>query len=209
MALFRRHTTSTNPGAAAAGSVIAPDPALAALTGDYTIDPAHSAIGFTVRHAMITNVRGTFSDHRGTLSLDGSDPSRSTASIDLTVESVDTGIKDRDAHLRSADFFDAETFPLMTFRSTAAERLDGDRYRITGDLTIKDVTRPLSIDLEFNGSATDVYGNERVGFEGGTEILRSEWGLTWNAALETGGVMVSDKVRLTFDISAIKNTAQG
>ncbi|WP_431776967.1 YceI family protein [Streptomyces cucumeris] len=213
MALFRRHTStttsSTTPGTAAAGSVAAPDPALAALTGEYTIDPAHSAIGFTVRHAMVTNVRGTFADHRGTLSLDGADPSRSTASIDITIDSVDTGIKDRDAHLRSADFFDAGAFPLMTFRSTAAERIDGDRYRITGDLTIKDVTRPLSIDLEFNGSATDVYGNERVGFEGGAEIQRSAWGLTWNAALETGGVMVSDKVRLTFDISAIRNTAQG
>ncbi|QKV92381.1 YceI family protein [Streptomyces sp. NA02950] len=200
--------SSTTPGAAAAGSVTAPDPALAALTGDYRIDPAHSTIGFTVRHAMVTNVRGSFSDHRGTLDLDGADPSRSTASIDITIASVDTGIKDRDAHLRSADFFDAETFPLMTFRSTAAERLGGDRYRITGDLTIKDVTRPLSIDLEFNGSATEVYGNERVGFAGGAEILRSEWGLTWNAALETGGVMVGDKVRLTFDISAIRNTAR-
>lgn len=122
----------------------------------------------------------------------------------MKITSVDTGIADRDGHLRGGDFFDAETFPLMTFRSTGAAQLGGDAYRITGDLTIKDVTRPLSIDLEFNGSATDVYGNERVGFEGSAEILRSDWGLTWNAALETGGVMVSDKVKLTFDISAIK-----
>lgn len=96
----------------------------------------------------------------------------------------------------------------MTFRSTAAEQLGGDRYRITGDLTIKDVTKPLSIDLEFNGSATDPYGNERVGFEGGTTISRSDWGLTWNAALESGGVVVSDKVKLVFDISAIRNKPQ-
>lgn len=95
----------------------------------------------------------------------------------------------------------------MTFRSTGAEQLGGDKYRINGDLTIKDVTKPLAIDLEFNGTATDVYGNERVGFEGSAEILRSAWGLTWNAALETGGVMVSDKVKLNFDISAIKNAA--
>lgn len=95
----------------------------------------------------------------------------------------------------------------MTFRSTQAARVGGDTYRVTGDLTIKDVTRPLTIDLEFNGAATDVYGNERVGFEGSAEILRSDWGLTWNAALETGGVMVSDKVKLTFDISAIKNAS--
>ncbi|AKL68038.1 MULTISPECIES: YceI family protein [Streptomyces] len=180
------------------------DPALAALTGDYVIDASHSSVGFTVRHAMVTNVRGSFADHEGTLHLDGSDPSRSTASIDVRITSVDTGIADRDAHLRGGDFFDAEAFPLMSFRSTRADQLGGDTYRITGDLTIKGVTRPLSIDLEFNGSATDVYGNERVGFEGTAEILRSDWGLTWNAALETGGVMVSDKVKLTFDISAIK-----
>ncbi|MFG2288847.1 YceI family protein [Streptomyces sp. NPDC048595] len=200
MALFNRKRT-TAPAAPAA--VLDADPALAALTGDYTIDPAHSSIGFTVRHAMVTNVRGGFGDYAGTLSLDGSDPSRSTASLDIKIASIDSGIADRDTHLRSADFFDAEAFPLMTFRSTAAEYLGGDRYRITGDLTLRDVTKPLAIDLTFNGSATDVYGSERVGFEGSAEILRSDWGLTWNAALETGGVMVSDKVKLSFDISAV------
>ncbi|MFF4221379.1 YceI family protein [Streptomyces sp. L500] len=206
MGLFtRKRDTAVTPTATA---VLDTDPALAALTGDYTIDPAHSSIGFTVRHAMVTNVKGSFPQHEGTLRLDGSDPARSTAAIDVRIDSVDTGIKDRDAHLLSGDFFDAEAFPLMTFRSTAAERVGGDRYRLTGDLTIKDVTRPLSIDLEFNGSATDVYGNERVGFEGSAEILRSDWGLTWNAALEAGGVMVSDKVKLTFDISAVKTAAQ-
>ncbi|MER7729402.1 YceI family protein [Streptomyces erythrochromogenes] len=200
MGLFNRRT----PENTAAVATLEVDPALAALTGDYVIDPAHSSIGFTVRHAMVTNVRGSFADHEGTLHLDGSDPARSTASIDVKIASVDTGIADRDGHLRSGDFFDAEAFPLMTFRSTEAAFLGGDTYRITGDLTIKDVTRPLSIDLEFNGSATDPYGNQRVGFEGSTDILRSDWGLTWNAALETGGVVVSDKVKLTFDISAIK-----
>ncbi|MBT2397992.1 YceI family protein [Streptomyces sp. ISL-100] len=203
MALFNRKNTTTP----AATTTLAVDPALAALTGDYTIDPAHSSIGFTVRHAMVTNVRGSFADHEGTLSLNGSDPSGSAAAIDVKIASIDTGIGDRDGHLRSGDFFDAEQFPLMTFRSTSAEQLGGHNYRIKGDLTIKDVTKPLAIDLEFNGSATDVYGNERVGFEGSAEILRSAWGLTWNAALETGGVMVSDKVKLTFDISAIKNAA--
>lgn len=202
MALFNRKNNDTP---AATTAVV--DPALAALTGDYTIDPAHSSIGFTVRHAMVTNVRGSFGEHEGTLKLDGSDPANSAASIDVKIASVDTGIADRDGHLVSGDFFDAEKFPLMTFRSTAAEQLGGDTYRVTGDLTIKDVTRPLAIDLEFNGSATDVYGNERVGFEGSADILRSDWGLTWNAALETGGVMVSDKVKLNFDISAIKAAA--
>ncbi|MFJ8164651.1 YceI family protein [Streptomyces sp. NPDC096136] len=206
MALFSRRNRTAAPAAARQGAVatLDVDPALAALTGDYVIDAAHSSIGFTVRHAMVTNVRGGFAQHEGALHLDGADPSRSTASIDVTIASVSTGIADRDAHLLGGDFFDAEAFPLMTFRSTSAARVGGDTYRVSGDLTIKDVTRPLSIDLEFTGSATDVYGNERVGFEGSAEILRSDWGLTWNAALEAGGVMVSDKVKLTFDISAIK-----
>ncbi|MEU6984852.1 YceI family protein [Streptomyces sp. NPDC046324] len=202
MGIFNRKNDT-----ATAVATLPVDPALAALTGEYAIDPAHSSIGFTVRHAMVTNVRGSFAEHEGTLRLDGSDPGASAASIEVKIASIDTGIGDRDNHLRSGDFFDAEQFPLMTFRSTEAEQLGGDKYRVTGDLTIKDVTKSLSIDLEFNGAATDVYGNERVGFEGSAEILRSDWGLTWNAALETGGVMVSDKVKLTFDISAIKNAA--
>ncbi|MFE6777434.1 YceI family protein [Streptomyces sp. NPDC057702] len=216
MALFnrKRNTVPTAQAVGAAGTATgtgvldaaAPqaNPALAGLTGTYTIDPAHSSVGFTVRHAMVTNVRGSFVEHEGTLRLDGADPARSTAAIDITVASVDTGIKDRDAHLLGDDFFAAETFPLMTFRSTGVEQVDDERFRVSGDLTIKDVTRPLSIDLDFNGAATDVYGAERVGFEGSATILRSEWGLTWNAALEAGGVMVSDKVKLTFDISAVK-----
>ncbi|MGW7573231.1 YceI family protein [Streptomyces sp. NPDC054765] len=212
MALFHRKRTAdtgdTTAPATASAAVLDADPALAALTGDYTIDPAHSSIGFTVRHAMVTNVRGAFGEYEGALHLDGADPSRSSASLDIKIASIDTGIADRDGHLRSADFFDAETFPLMTFRSTAAARVSGDRYRITGELTLRDVTKPLTIDLEFHGSATDVYGAERVGFEGSAEILRSDWGLTWNAALETGGVMVSDKIKLTFDISAVKAAPQ-
>ncbi|UQX03157.1 YceI family protein [Streptomyces sp. RerS4] len=202
MGLFTRRNQDTAGSVDVATLEVAP--ALAALTGDYVVDAAHSSIGFTVRHAMVTNVRGSFAEHEGTLHLDGADPSRSAASIDVKVASVSTGIADRDAHLRGGDFFDVERFPLMSFRSTSAAYVGGDTYRIIGDLTIKDVTRPLSIDLEFGGSATDPYGNERVGFEGSTEILRSDWGLTWNAALEAGGVMVSDKVKLVFDISAIK-----
>ncbi|MEU3276764.1 YceI family protein [Streptomyces antibioticus] len=181
------------------------NPELAALTGEYTIDPSHSSLGFVARHAMVTNVKGTFLDFSGSLHLDGTDPSLSTASLDVTMDSIDTGSADRDGHLKSADFFRTDEFPTMTFRSTSAEALGGDDYRITGDLSILGVTRPLTIDLEFNGSAKDPFGNERVGFEGKAELLRSEWGLTWNAALETGGVLVSDKIKLSFDISAIKN----
>ncbi|MFF7890476.1 YceI family protein [Streptomyces sp. NPDC007907] len=199
MSIFSRTETRT----AAANTAVNPE--LAALTGDYTIDPAHSTIGFTARHAMVTNVKGSFQDFTGALHLDGTDPSRSTASLDVVMDSIETGNADRDGHLKSADFFKTEEFPTMTFRSTKAEALGGDDYRITGDLTILGTTRTLSIDLEFNGAAKDPFGNERVGFEGKAEILRSEWGLTWNAALETGGVLVSDKIKLNFDISAIRN----
>ncbi|CAM5746451.1 putative UPF0312 protein [Streptomyces afghaniensis 772] len=198
MSIFSRKDTET-------ATTDAVRPELAALTGDYTIDPAHSTIGFVARHAMVTNVKGSFQDFTGTLHLDGTDPSRSTASLDVVMDSIETGNADRDGHLKSSDFFKADEFPAMTFRSTKAEALGGDDYRITGDLTILGTTRPLAIDLEFNGAAKDPFGNERVGFEGKAEILRSEWGLTWNAALETGGVLVSDKIKLNFDISAIRN----
>ncbi|MFS8201956.1 YceI family protein [Streptomyces sp. CWNU-52B] len=201
MALFGRK--DSNDTATATPGAVSPD--LAALTGDYTIDPSHTTIGFVARHAMVTNVKGGFQDFSGTLHLDGADPSLSTATIDVKMDSISTGSDDRDGHLKSADFFKTEEFPEMTFRSTKAEALGGDDYRITGDLTILGTTKPLSIDLEFNGAAKDPFGNERVGFEGKGEILRSDWGLTWNAALETGGVLVSDKIKLTFDISAIKN----
>ncbi|MGW0736835.1 YceI family protein [Streptomyces sp. NPDC002851] len=183
------------------------NPELAALTGDYTLDPMHTTIGFVARHAMVTNVNGAFHDFEGTLHLDGSDPGNSTATVDVQVGSIDTGVEDRDTHLRSADFFDVEKFPTMSFRSTKSEVVGENTYRLTGDLTIKDVTKPITLDLEFNGSATDPTGNERVGFEGETEILRSEWGLSWNAALETGGWLVSDEIKLNLDISAIKSTS--
>ncbi|MFJ7074550.1 YceI family protein [Streptomyces sp. NPDC098781] len=201
MGIFNRKDSAETTTQAAA----AVNPDLAALTGDYTIDSAHTTLGFVARHAMVTNVKGKFLDFSGTLHLDGSDPAASTASLDIKMDSIDTGSADRDGHLKSADFFKTEEFPTMTFRSTKAEALGGDDYRITGDLEILGTTRPITIDLEFNGAAKDPFGNERVGFEGKAEILRSEWGLTWNAALETGGVLVSDKIKLNFDISAIKN----
>ncbi|WP_329304285.1 YceI family protein [Streptomyces sp. NBC_00659] len=205
MGIFGRKTTDTAATSTATATAGAVNPDLAALTGDYTIDPSHSSIGFVARHAMVTNVKGTFNEFEGTLHLDGTDPSRSTASLDITMDSIDTGSADRDGHLKSADFFKTDEFPTMTFRSVKAEALGGDDYRITGDLEILGTTKQISIDLEFNGAAKDPFGNERVGFEGKAEILRSEWGLTWNAALETGGVLVSDKIKLNFDISAIKN----
>ena len=133
-------STATTPAARV-------NPELAALTGDYTLDPAHSTIGFVARHAMVTNVKGGFQDFEGALRLDGTDPSRSTASIDIRMDSIDTGSADRDGHLKSADFFKTDEHPTMTFRSTKAEALGGDAYRITGDLTILGTTKPLAIDL--------------------------------------------------------------
>lgn len=198
MSLFSR--TSKNDVATA----VQAGPDLSHLTGDYTIDPDHSEIGFSVRHAMVTTVRGSFTEFEGTLHLDGAEPSRSTAALDIKVASVDTNQAQRDEHLRTGDFFDAPSFEHITFRSTAAEVHDEDSYRMTGDLTIKGTTRPVTIDLTFNGSAKDPYGNERVGFEGSAKINRADWGLTYNAALETGGVLIGDQVKLTFDISAIK-----
>ncbi|CAL2070153.1 MULTISPECIES: YceI family protein [Streptomyces] len=199
MGIFGRKDNTTATPAGATG------PDLAALTGDYTIDPAHTTIEFVARHAMVTNVRGSFQDFSGSLHLDGQDPAKSTATLDVTMASIDTGNADRDGHLKSADFFKIDEFPTMTFRSTKAESLGGEDYRITGDLSLLGVTRPITIDLEFNGVAKDPFGNERAGFEGKAELLRSEWGLTWNAALETGGVLISDKIKLNFDVSAIKN----
>ena len=202
MGIFGRKSDETDTTTSAPTAV---NPDLAALTGDYTIDPSHTTLGFTARHAMVTNVKGKFLDFTGTLHLDGSDPAKSTASLDVKMDSIDTGSPDRDGHLKSADFFKTDEFPSMTFRSTSAESLGGDDYRVTGDLEILGTTKPITIDLEFNGAAKDPFGNERVGFEGKSEILRSEFGLTWNAALETGGVLVSEKIKLNFDISAIKS----
>ncbi|BAC70417.1 MULTISPECIES: YceI family protein [Streptomyces] len=204
MGIFGRKNTTDTTSTTATAPTAAVSPELAALTGTYTIDPAHTTIGFVARHAMVTNVKGGFQEFEGTLHLDGGDPAKSSAVIEVRMDSIDTGSSDRDTHLKSSDFFKTDEFPTMTFRSTKAEALGGDDYRITGDLSLLGVTKPLSIDLEFNGAARDPFGNERVGFEGKTEILRSEWGLTWNAALETGGVLVSDKIKLVFDISAIK-----
>ncbi|MER5728273.1 YceI family protein [Streptomyces sp. NPDC002138] len=174
------------------------------LTGDYVLDPAHTRIGFVARHAMVTKVRGAFHQFEGTAHLDGTDPARSSAQVVVKVESIDTGVEQRDQHLRTNDFLDAPNFPDITFRTTSVEPSSHTEYRVTGDLTVKDTTRPVTIDFEYTGNAVDPYGNLRVGFEGAVTISRKEFGVTWNAALEGGGVLVGDKVVLEFDISAIK-----
>jgi polyisoprenoid-binding protein YceI len=182
----------------------APTAAIDDIAGDYTIDPSHSRLGFTARHAMVTKVRGRFGDFEGTAHVDTADPASSNVTIKIKTASIDTGNEDRDNHLRSGDFFDAEANPEITFVSTDVAR-DGNEWTITGDFTINGVSKPVSITFEETGSARDPFGNLRVGFEGSTTINRKDWGLSWNAALETGGVLVSEKIRLDLDISAIRN----
>jgi polyisoprenoid-binding protein YceI len=185
-------------------SAIAQNTDLSKLTGDYTFDVSHSRVGFVARHAMVTKVRGAFNDFTGSAHLDGAEPSKSTASLTIQAKSVDTRNADRDTHLRSNDFFDMETYPEITFVSTAVEQVDLENYRVTGDLTIKGVTKPVIVDLEYTGSVLDPWGNTRVGFEGSVAINRKDWGVNWNAALEAGGVLVSEKVTLEFELSLIK-----
>jgi polyisoprenoid-binding protein YceI len=179
-------------------------PSLTELTGKYALDPAHTRIGFAARHVMVTKVRGAFNEFEGTGYLDGTDPSKSTVSVTIKVASVDTRNEQRDGHLRSNDFLDMENYPEITFVSTEARQLDDTTFQLTGDLTIKDVTRPITIDFEFQGTATDPYGNQRVGFEGSVVINRMDYGVNFNAPLETGGVLLGEKVTLEFDLSAIK-----
>ena len=174
------------------------------LTGTYTLDVAHTRIGFVARHAMVTKVRGAFNEFDGTAFLDGDDPSRSSARLTIKAASIDTRNEQRDAHLRSNDFLDMETYPEITFVSTAARRTGDDTYELTGDLTVRGVNREVTVPFEYQGAAKDPFGNLRVGFEGSVALNRKDFGITWNAALETGGVLVSDRIVLEFEVSAIK-----
>jgi len=177
------------------------------LTGDYTLDVAHTRLGFVARHAMITKVRGAFTEFDGKAHIDANDPSRSSATLTIQGKSIDTRNSQRDAHLRSNDFLDLDNYPEITFVSTAVEPLRGDHYRVSGDLTIRGVTRPVAVDFEFTGSAVDPFGNRRIGLEGSTKINRKDWGVNWNAALEAGGFLVSEEITLEFEISAIKSVS--
>ena len=173
------------------------------LNGTFVLDPSHTSIGFVSRHAMITKVRGSFSDVTGGGTVNGADPAASNVNVTIQAASIDTRSADRDNHLRSADFFDVEKYPTITFVSTSVKVVEDDEVEVTGDLTIKDVTRSVTIPFEYTGSATDPFGNHRIGFEGSVDVNRKDFGLTWNAALETGGVLVSEKVKLVFEVSAI------
>jgi polyisoprenoid-binding protein YceI len=179
--------------------------ALDDVTGDYTIDVAHTRIGIRARHAMVTTVRGAFTDFAGEAHLDVAKPGASTVQIRIATASIDTGQADRDAHLRSPDFLDVERYPGIVFTSTEVEQVDEEVFEVTGDLSIRDVTRPVTVAFTLTGSARDPFGNTRVGFEGALAIKRSDWGLTWNTPLDTGGVLVSDRIQVEFDVSVIRS----
>lgn len=172
-------------------------------TGTWQIDPTHTTIGFSVRHAMIAKVRGRFTDFAGSFTLNGDDPANSSAQLTVLLTSVDTQNDDRDNHLRSAEFFDVETFPEMTFISTGVEAKGSD-FVVTGDLSVHGVTKSVPVKFELVGISQDPWGNTRIGFEGEAEINRRDFGLEWNVALDTGGVLVSENIKITLDVEAIK-----
>ncbi|WP_370894233.1 YceI family protein [Janibacter sp. GXQ6167] len=177
--------------------------ALQIPTGTWNLDPAHTEVTFVARHAMVTKVRGVFRDVEGTITV-ADDLAESSATAQMQTASVDTGSADRDAHLRAGDFFDSEVYPTMSFASTGVSDVSEEGFVLTGDLTIKDVTRPVQLNVEFGGVAQDPYGNLRAGFSARTQIEREDWGLNFNAKLETGGVLVSKKITIEIEVSAIK-----
>jgi polyisoprenoid-binding protein YceI len=178
--------------------------ALADLTpGTWNVDPSHSTVGFTARHLMITKVHGHFTDFDGTVTI-AEDPLASSVEANVRLGSVDTGSADRDAHLRTADFFDVEQHPEMTLRSTGISERDGD-YVLAADLSIAGVTNPVEFALEFDGVSRDPYDNTKAGFAAVTDINRSDWGLNFNMALETGGVVVSEKIKIELDIQLVRS----
>jgi len=173
------------------------------LTGTWTIDASHSTVGFAVKHAVVATTRGTFTTYSGGATIDAEHPENSTAWLEIDADSVNTGNEQRDGHLKSADFWNAEAHPKITFKTTSA-KADGANVITTGDLTIGEKTAPVDITWEFGGVAKDPWGNTKAGFEGSATINRKDWGISWNAALETGGLLISEKVKLVLEIEAAK-----
>jgi polyisoprenoid-binding protein YceI len=191
---------TTTPGTATTG--------IESLTGHYQIDPSHSRLGFAAKHAMVATVRGQFKVYSGEVHLDAENPENSRATVEIDVASVDTGHADRDAHLRTPDFFDIERFPKITFVSTKVEKVEDDVFTLVGDLTINDKTNTVAVEFEHTGTSVDPWGGFRAGFEGRATVNRRDWDLAWNVALDKGGVLVSEKVKLEFDIAAVKQVAE-
>lgn len=180
---------------------------MSTTTTTWAIDTSHSSVTFSVRHMMISNVRGEFSRFSGTATFDAAAPDRSSVEVEIDLASIDTHEEKRDAHLRSADFFDVEKHPKMTFRSTSVKKA-GDGLEVHGDLTIRGTTRPVVLAVEGPSSEhADPWGNARIGASATTKIKRSEFGITWNNALEAGGVLVGDEVKISLDVSLVKQKA--
>ena len=173
-------------------------------TNNWNIDATHSGINFSIRHMVVSKVRGRFAKYSGTLTLDEGDLTRSVVEATIDAASIDTGTPQRDAHLRSPDFFDVDRFPELRFRSTRIEKLDDARYRVVGDLTIRDVTREISLDVEYGGQAKDPWGNDRVGFVAKASFDRKDFGLQWNQVLEAGGVLVGDRVDIELEVQGVR-----
>ena len=181
----------------------------AATPTSWTIDPVHSSVEFSVRHLMITTVKGRFTEVKGTVVLDETSPARSSADITIAAGSIDTREAQRDAHLRSADFFEVDRYPAITFRSTRVEGSIGKDFTLIGDLTLHGVTREVALAVTPEGRAGDPWGGTRAGFTATTKIKRSEYGLTWNQLLETGGLTVSDDVKIALDVQLVSQAKQG
>jgi polyisoprenoid-binding protein YceI len=176
-------------------------------TNTWNIDASHSGINFSIRHMVFAKVRGRFASYTGSIRLDDDDVTRSSVDVSIDAASIDTGTPQRDTHLRSPDFFDAEGYPHLRFRSTRVEDAGDGRLRVVGDLTIRDVTREIVLDAETAGRGKDPWGNDRVGFVATTSLDRKEFGLRWNQVLEAGGFLVGDRVDIELDIQAVKAAA--
>ncbi len=176
---------------------------LSNVSGTWNLDVAHTRVGFSAKHAMVTTVRGAFGEFEGSLTLDGHNPAGSKAEVTIQAASFGSGNEQRDGHVRGEDFLDVANYPTLTFRSTSV-RTDGDDFVLVGDLTIRGTTRPVEIAVELEGVEKDPFGNQRIGFSGETTISRKDFGLTWNVPLDGGGILVSDKVKITLDVSAVR-----
>jgi len=173
----------------------------------WQIDPAHSAVDFSVKHMMFTTVRGRFKDVKGTIEIDEQDPSRTRIDVEIAAASIDTGVADRDGHLRSADFLDVEKYPAITFRSTRVDGVikeEGKPFAVTGDLTIRGKGAQVTLEATYLGSGKDPWGKIKSGAEASTKIDRRDWGLVWNQALETGGILVGNDIRIDIQVQAAK-----
>lgn len=173
----------------------------------WKIDTAHSGINFSVRHMVFAKVRGRFGAWSGKIALDPADPTRLAVEVEIDAASIDTGVADRDKHLRSADFLDVEAFPKLRFESREVEKVGDTRYRIHGELTIRDVTREVVLDAEYGGQAKDPWGNQRAAFTASTSVDRGDFGLRWNQALEAGGVLVGERVDIELEVQAVEAAA--